>query len=200
MKKLFVRALSLWLPLLVAITGLFGFGYVAVQQNYRQSANDPQIQMAEDAAVLMSKNHFNTDLIFEPGVPTTDIRQGLTPWIAIYDAGGANYGSTGLLNGDNPKMPTGLLDYSTWLSHKTWHSPTGLETRVTWQPESDIRQALVIVHFDSSLGGGYAVAGRSMRTTEERIISLTQLAAIAWSFTVLATYAAIFVLLVLGWL
>ena len=47
----FVRVFLKWLPLGVAVTLVCALIYATVQQNYRQSANDPQIQMAEDAAL-----------------------------------------------------------------------------------------------------------------------------------------------------
>ena len=48
--RFLVRVLVSWLPLAVASTGMCLLVYATVQQNYRQSLNDPQIQMAEDAA------------------------------------------------------------------------------------------------------------------------------------------------------
>jgi len=39
-----------WLLIAIVVTGLIGLVYVAVQQDLRQGANDPQIQMAEDTA------------------------------------------------------------------------------------------------------------------------------------------------------
>src|SRR5438270_7168527 len=48
-----VRVFLYWLPVALAITVLSGLVYVAVQQDLRQGANDPQIQMAEDAAVQL---------------------------------------------------------------------------------------------------------------------------------------------------
>src|ERR1700716_2868565 len=51
---LFVRAAALWVPLAVAVTGLSAVVYGAVQQDLRQGANDPQIQMAEDAAAKLN--------------------------------------------------------------------------------------------------------------------------------------------------
>ncbi|HET7225238.1 MAG TPA: hypothetical protein VFK69_05925, partial [Candidatus Eisenbacteria bacterium] len=38
------------LPVLVALTALCGLTYVSVQQSHRQTANDPQLQLAGDAA------------------------------------------------------------------------------------------------------------------------------------------------------
>jgi hypothetical protein len=42
--------LSLFIHHALVLTIIFGTIYTIVQQNYRMSANDPQIQMAEDAA------------------------------------------------------------------------------------------------------------------------------------------------------
>jgi hypothetical protein len=48
------KVLKQWLPLAIAITLLCGLVYVAVQQEVRLSANDPQIGMAEDLAAALS--------------------------------------------------------------------------------------------------------------------------------------------------
>ena len=71
-----------WLPLAVVITLFSGLVYATVQQNYRQSANDPQIQMAEDAA---------SELAFGGGpygvLPrgNIDIAKSIAPFMIIYD-------------------------------------------------------------------------------------------------------------------
>jgi hypothetical protein len=48
--KVIRYTLKFWLPLAAAVTMLSGLVYIAVQQNMRIGANDPQIQLAEDAA------------------------------------------------------------------------------------------------------------------------------------------------------
>jgi hypothetical protein len=42
--------LRAWLPIAVVTAAFCGLAYLTVQQSLRQGANDPQIQMAEDAA------------------------------------------------------------------------------------------------------------------------------------------------------
>jgi hypothetical protein len=44
------RALAFYVPVAVLATLCCGLVYALVQQDLRQSANDPQIQMAQDAA------------------------------------------------------------------------------------------------------------------------------------------------------
>ncbi|MBN9387249.1 MAG: hypothetical protein J0I20_04285 [Chloroflexi bacterium] len=43
-------ALLSWLALVITVSFLSGLVYIIEQQNLRQAANDPQIQMAEDVA------------------------------------------------------------------------------------------------------------------------------------------------------
>ncbi len=68
-----------------AITGVCATIYWAVQQNYRQTANDPQIQMAEDASNSLSSSgkvgDFNTEI-------KIDISKSLAPFVIIYDVKG----------------------------------------------------------------------------------------------------------------
>lgn len=39
-----------WIPLSIVMTIVCGLLYLTLQQNIRMSANDPQVQLAEDAA------------------------------------------------------------------------------------------------------------------------------------------------------
>lgn len=202
--SLLVRAFVRWLPLAVALTGVFGFSYVAVQQNYRQSMNDPQLQMAEDAAAFLSSDY--TPAAVVPRGISIDMTKSLAPWITVYDASGIPLESNAVLGGAPPQLPAEMFDISTWRTQKTFQAPSGVETRVTWQPRPDVRQAVVLVRFQTpSVAGrstqiGWVAVGRSMSAAEDRISNLTQLAAIAWSTTVLATFAAVFFLFVLGWM
>src|SRR5207245_10626154 len=64
-----VRAMTLWVPIAVAVTGLTVVVYSAVQQDLRQGGNDPQIQMAEDAAARLNAGAMSGAVIPE-GEPT----------------------------------------------------------------------------------------------------------------------------------
>ncbi len=48
------RILFSWIPFAVVLTAVALMVYAAVQQVYRSSANDPQIQMAEDTAARLA--------------------------------------------------------------------------------------------------------------------------------------------------
>lgn len=198
MGKLFPRALALWLPLACAICGVFIFSYWAVQQNYRGLVNDPQVQLAEDAAIALSTGA--SPVALTAGKPTVDIRVSLAPWIAVYDAKGVSLASTGMLDGAPVNLPAGVFDTSTWRARVTGYQFKGApqkEIIFSWQPRDDVRQAVSLVALPD---GRFVASGRSLREAEQHIATLTQGAVAAWGITELGTLIVIVLLLALGWL
>src|SRR5579872_3451388 len=143
MKPDMLRALIVWVSEAIIITGLCLLIYTAVQQNYREGLNDPQIQMAEDAAAKLASGAQISSVV---PTQTVDLQASLSPWIAVYSSAGAPILSSGQLNGAPPQPPKGLFDDSTWLFTKVYETPQGKETRITWQPQGDVRQAIVLIH------------------------------------------------------
>ena len=186
MKSFLLKVSATFIPIAVAVTGAFTFTYVAVQQNYRQSANDPQIQMAEDAAQAVFQSGAPASAVVR-GVPPVDIATSLDPWTEVYDSSGMPLEANAVLDGAPPQLPKGLFEQSTWKSAKTYQAPTGPETRVTWQPREGVRQAVVLVALQSPNGTEYVAVGRSLLRTEDRILTLTTLLGVAWVFTMAVT-------------
>src|SRR5581483_1399921 len=124
--KLVLQILRRWLPVAAASTLLAGFSYTAVQQDLRQSANDPQIQLAEDTATAIAGGQA-AQAVLPPG--QVDIAHSLAPYIAVYDGGGSALASSGTLDGKPPILPEGVFGY---VAH---HG----EDRFTWQPRPGIR-------------------------------------------------------------
>lgn len=67
----------------VIVTGFSGLIYTAVQQDLRQSANDPQIQMAEDTATKLAAGQQVQNVVPAEKV---DIATSLAPYIIVFDA------------------------------------------------------------------------------------------------------------------
>src|SRR5205823_436662 len=103
------KTFLVWLPLAVTITLLCGLSYVAVQQNYRMAANDPQIQAAEDAAQALGAGA-NPQQIVPPY--QTDMGASLSPYIIIFADQGQTVISSAVLNGQSPTLPSGVFDYA----------------------------------------------------------------------------------------
>ena len=166
-----------WLPFAVVITCFSVIVYATVQQTYRQSANDPQIQLAEDIAYALttgaSPELFNQKT-------RTDIARSLAPFVIVYNSTGDAVAATGMLHNDIPSPPDGVLR----------HAGIYGENRLTWQPEPSVRIATVVKKYS----GGFVLAGRSLREVEKRVWSFGLRIGAAWFATLVATFAVMLVL------
>jgi hypothetical protein len=174
--------LAIWLPIVVATTAVCGLVYVTVQQALRQSANDPQIQMAEDAADALGGGAAAESVVSPNRV---DVARSLAPFTVVYNDDGQVLASSGLLHRQPLKLPVGVLD------NVRLHG----DSRVTLQPESGVRIASVIVKYDGTRPG-FVLAGRSMRELESRTSQIRIFVAIAWivvvgvSFLIISTFCS----------
>ncbi len=166
--------LRVWLPFAVAITAFCALVYVTAQQSLRQGANDPQIQMAEDAAAALDRG-----VSRDVAVPKEQVEfsTSLAPFLVLYDANGKPVAGSGLLNGELPEYPVGALQAS---------KASG-ENRVTWQPTGSVRIASVVVPYKD----GFVVAGRSLREVENRQAQIELIAVLTWLITLVAVFAAV---------
>ena len=190
-----VRVFVSWIPIGVAITGVSLLAYMAVQQNYRQSLNDPQIQMAEDAARYLAKDY--TPVAVVPKGEMVDIAKSLAPWIAVYDESGQSLESSGVLNDAPPQPPAGVFEYArgaigdlTDVRRVPLGEKMAGENRVSWMPRSDVRSAIVVVHIPGNKG--FVVAGRNMREVEERERQLGTMVMLGWLVTIIGSLMASF--------
>jgi len=169
------RSIALLGLALAVITVFAGLTYFLCQQLQRQNANDPQIQIAEDAS-----SAFNAG---QP-VPTMDqagsqidIAKSLSTFIIIYNATGTAVFSTGLLDNAVPVPPSGVFD---------WVKAHG-QNRVTWEPTKGLRVAAVLMPYSSSGESGTILVGRSLREIESRNRSLLTQVAIGWAIMMILT-------------
>ena len=183
MSRLF-RVAKTWIPLAIVATGLFAAAYLAVQQDIRMGADDPQIALAEDAAAALRGGAAAADVA--TGYPV-DITSSLAAYIIVFDAQGEPIAGTAQVDGRLPKPPMGVL---------TSAASSG-ENRVTWQPLEGVRMATVSVSTGAP-EAPYVLVGRSLREAESRIAEITALMAIVWILTLVASLAAIAILDVLG--
>ncbi|HTY39843.1 MAG TPA: hypothetical protein VMC43_02005 [Candidatus Paceibacterota bacterium] len=177
----FQRAASFaetFLPVLVAVTLFAGLIYGVAQQIVRQSANDPQVQMAEDAAVALAGGMAPSVLL--PNTPPVDIATSLSPYLIVFDGRGTPIAASGRLHGNIPVPPPGVLEYA--LAHG--------EDRLTWQPERDVRIAAVVRPY-AGAQAGFVLAGRSLRETESRTGALLKMVLLGWLFTLGAVLCAV---------
>lgn len=163
--------LSLFIILAVVVTIVFGTIYLAVQQNYRLSANDPQVQISESTANMLSQGQDLTAMMPEQ---KADLNKSLAAFIIVYDDAQNPTISSAQLDGQIPELPKGVLDAA--LEHG--------QNRVTWQPKEGVRIASVVTRFD----GGYVLAGRSLREVESRIGLLGKEVGLGWLAAIIAAF------------
>ena len=149
--------------LITLTTFIAGTGYVISQQVLRMSANDPQIQLAEDAAGRVGSGEEATRVVPDRQI---DMASSLAPFVIVYDDTGHPVASSARLDARVPAPPRGVLDFVR----------SNREERVTWQPRPGVRIASVITRTAS----GFVVAGRNMREVEIREGQVLKLAVIGW--------------------
>jgi hypothetical protein len=153
------------LPLLLSVMAVgivvVLFTTLAIQQNYRQSANDPQIQMAEDAAASMNQGNTPASPLPQDQV---NMAASIAPFVIVTNSKLKVLSASGNLNAQTILPPSST--FSDAKSGEHWF---------TWQPASGVREAAVIVRFNN----GYVVAARGLGPIESREASLYDLAALA---------------------
>jgi len=162
-----MRLRNVFLFGVVMLTLVFGTIYAIGQQILRQGANDPQIQFAEDIAVVLSGNTKPTDLASNTRV---DVAKSLAPFLVITDAKGTVLTTTGELDNQVPAIPQGVLEAA---------KKKG-ENRTTWQPRNGVRVALVVTSYPN----GFIAVGRSLREVEARTQGLLYMVGAAWGLCV----------------
>lgn len=162
-----------WLPLAVAITGICIALYATGQQMYRESLNDPQVQMADDVVLRMAAGATASSSVSKSAV---DIARSLAPFVIIYDANGVPLASSGLLDGKVPVPPAGVFATAA----------NSYDDRVTLEPQTGVRIAAVVRALPE--GKGFVLSGRNMRVVEERITGLGNLILAVWILLMIATF------------
>ncbi|MBX5437126.1 MAG: hypothetical protein IRZ33_07910 [Alicyclobacillaceae bacterium] len=144
--------------------------YCAIQQPMRWAANEPQLRIARAMAQSLSAG---LPVSARAGGPVVDLPSSLDPFMIVYDQDGRVRYANGVLDGKTPHLPDGVLAY------------TAVHGRdvVTWQPEPGVRIAAVVEHY-AGHGGGFVLAGRSLRVTEEDEDALLRGIALAWGVAV----------------
>ncbi len=149
------------------ISLIYGTIYVTAQQVYRSSADDPQIQIAEDAANQI-KNGADPKGIATSSVEVT---RSLAPFTIVYDKDRNVIASNASLDGAVPTIPPGIVD----------NTKQSGSLRFTWQPRGGVRLATVTQRVEGT--DTVVLSGRSLREVEERDDTLRLLVAAAWVFS-----------------
>lgn len=170
-----------WLLIAIIVSGLSGLLYATVQQVLREGANDPQIQMAEDAAATLTAGG-QVQSVVPPG--EVDIAKSLATYMIVFDESGKPVAASARLNGQIPTIPAGVFNYV---------RQNG-EDRITWQPQPGVRSAVVVTRFQGATSG-FVLVGRSLREVEIREDDLLQIDFVGWAGILIVTFFATMIFL-----
>lgn len=154
----------------IAATMVCGSVYTVAQQNLRMAANHPQTEMAISTANSLSQGQSLRALLPDR---QTDIATSLDPFVIVYNNHGVPMGSSGLLDGQIPMLPSGVFAYT------RQHG----EEKVTWQPRPGVRIAAVVVQH-AGKNPGFVLVGRSLRETEASETLLEIVVGLFWAISI----------------
>ncbi len=179
-KKWFYTLLRRWLPLAITLSVISLMVYVVILQSFRQTANDPQIQMAEDAAADLAQG-FNPSAVL-PG-KNIDIAKSLSPYMIVYGESGNAIVGSGLLAEKLPTPPAGVFDFA---------RQNGRDI-ITWQPQNGVRNAIIVVYYkgQDTKGqnvSGFVLVGKSLREIEARESNMSLIILLGWLTGLFATF------------
>lgn len=158
------RAMRAGAVLGLAATLLAGLGFVVVQQVVRHAADHPQIEMARTAVAKLNAGSSPASVM-----PAGRVDMALSPasFLMVLDSQQNVVASSATLGGGTAIPPSGVFDYV------SGHG----EDVITWQPAPGVRIAIAVDAFK----GGFVVAGRSLRDTENTESDLVWWAVAAWA-------------------
>ena len=165
--------------LLTAVCSMFALAmYATVQHALRSGANDPQLQMADDAVAQLEQGADAATIV---GSRQVDMVRSLSPFLIVYDTNGEPVASAAQLSGHAPIPPLGVFRYAT--EHQ--------RNVLTWQPQRGVRIAAVVQPY-AGQHAGFVLAGRSLRVVEDREAATLRMVGLAWFGMMAVVLAATF--------
>jgi len=132
--------------------------------------------MAEDTAAALTDGQSVQNVVPAEKV---DIAKSLATNIIVFDASGKAIASSAQLDGQIPTLPAGVFDY---VKHNG-------EDRITWQPQTGVRSAIVVTQFQGT-HSGFVLAGRSLCEVEIREDDILHIILIGWIAILLGSLLA----------
>ena len=171
--------IKLTLSIGLAGTILTAFIYAAVQQNYRSSANDPQVQLAEDGAAALRAGTSPFQIV---GNGHVEAGTSLAPFVTVFGPDRQPLATNGQFKQVTRVPPAGTFDYAK--AHG--------QDRFTWEPGTGNREAAVLV-YNGGTNPGYVLAARDLREVEARESNLTTMAGAAVGVLLVLTLALLLI-------
>lgn len=152
--------------MLIVSSVALGTLYAVVHQVVRQSADDPQVQIAQDTAHRLM---IDSEYVLPAMYDRVDMDVDLAPFVIVFDDEAEVMSTTGYMDRRTPVPPLTVFE----------HAREDGEYRFTWEPAPQVRIAAVLVRYEGARDG-YVLSGRSLRETDERLSTMLTIIVSAW--------------------
>jgi hypothetical protein len=173
------RAAVHFVPIATAVTIVVWLAYAGLLVTSFRTAFQPQTWLAADAAARLDAGATAQSVLPAYRI---DLAVSGYPFVMVYDASDQLVASSATLDGREPVLPGGVLDYARSGVERhdgTWYAAyAGDAPWIFWTPRQGASTAVVVQRWS----GGYVVAGRSAEAP-------TAVFAIAWTLALAATAA-----------
>jgi hypothetical protein len=184
----YLKKLSSWIVLAIAISFVFGFIFIATHQTIRSEANATLVDTAQNiAGYLENDDTIDSQIEQLSGQIEQSTKVNLANsdkvFVSIYDGEGKPNASTGNVKGTARELDKGVIDTA---------KKNGVN-KISWAPESDVRVAIVVYPIKKG-DKGYLVVGKSLKETESNITRIGKILLVGWIITLLITLLSTIVL------
>jgi hypothetical protein len=184
----YLKKLSSWIVLAIAISFVFGFIFIATHQTIRSEANATLVDTAQNIiGYLENDDTIDTQVEQLTGQidqsTKVDLANSDKIFVSIYDGEGKPKASTGNVDGKANELDKGILD----IAKKDGVNKASIE------PKNGVR--LAIAAYPIKKGDkGYLVVGKSLEETESSITRIGKILLVGWLITLLITLLSSIVL------
>lgn len=168
---------SNWLRVVGVATIVLLGAYTLVQQSTRLSANDLPLQTAQIAKGELQAGWSTNDVLKSVSPISTDLKTDNTVFAIVTDSNQKMLVSSAVLDGQVTLPPAGTFDVA---------KNKGVD-KFTWQPETSVRLATVILPYQAKNTSGFVVTGQSLKPYEDRINTYGWITLAAWVGVVIWT-------------
>ncbi len=190
MKNSIKLALNQFLPAAVVITLLSGFFFLGLNQNYRSSANDPQIQYIQGIVDYLTGAEAKPEDV--TGTQKISVENSLDPFIIIFDTERKSVAANAQLKDGTPIPPEKRFEIKKDQNKFFSYFSNNGQKRFTWVPQKGVKIAAVLDSYekDGKLAG-YVLVGRNLKEIEKRTVNLGLLVTFGWLITMVSTFTTI---------
>lgn len=172
------QRLRVWLSIVGSATLVLGASYTMLHQSARLNVDDKPLSVVQEAKAKIADDVTPADIVPEEEI---DLRNSSGVFLIITDSSKEVLASSAILDDKSPLPPDSVFS----------DAEKAGSDRFTWEPTGGVRLATQVLKYEEN-GGGFIMAGQSLKQTEERLEGYKTIAVTAWVAIVAWTLIVLF--------